>query len=183
MRNKRGQFYLIAAVIVIAMILGFVAISNQSKKKEFTKFYDLGEELGIEAEAVLDYGIYNNENMKELLINFTKTYSNYTEIENLYFIFGDGAGITVAAYRKSTPAIILVDVGGGDQELIIFNGTYVNESYTPSGNGNVVNLTINEIKHEFELKQGQNFYFITSYGDYGEDYVFAGSVIKEIFEE
>lgn len=174
MQNKRGQFYLIAAVIIIAMILGFVAISNQFKKKDFTKLYDVGEELRIEAAVVLDYGAYNNKDMKEFLINFTKTYLNYTEVENLYFLFGDTSEVSVAAYRKLTPITILVN----GQEFNIPKEEYISQSY--SNPTNPVVLTINEIEHEFELKQGENFYFIASYGSEEEDYVFTGSVIKPL---
>jgi len=59
MRQKRGQFYLIAALIIIAVIIGFAGISNYIQKKEVIKLYDLGEELGIESQNVLDFGTYN----------------------------------------------------------------------------------------------------------------------------
>ena len=54
MRQKRGQFYLIAALVIIAVIIGYAGISNYLEKKESIKLYNLGEELGIESENVLD---------------------------------------------------------------------------------------------------------------------------------
>ena len=178
-KNQKGQFYLIAAVILVAMILGFVTISNNAKKKDFAKIYDFEEELKIEAEAVLDYAIKNEPaDINGRLETFTRNYSNYSEAENLYFVFGDQTLVNIAAYRKSTPATILVNVGGGNVELDIPEKTYILESYTSPINP--VSLTINEIPYEFTLKTGKNFYFIISQGtEEEEDYVFTGSVIKE----
>ena len=176
MNNKRGQFYLIAAVILVAMILGLVTISNNAKKKDFTNIYDSEEELKIEAEAVLDYAIKNEPaDIDGRLETFTRNYSNYSEAENLYFVFGDETSVNIAAYRKSTPATIFVD--GNDLEIPVESYTIL-EDYTPADNK--ITLTINEISHEFELKTGQNFYFIISHETEEEDYVFTGSVIKEI---
>ncbi len=47
LRNKRGQFYLIADIIIIAAIIGYAAVSKYLGKTESVKLYNLGEELGI----------------------------------------------------------------------------------------------------------------------------------------
>ena len=48
-----------------------------------------GRELSIESEKVLDYGLQNSLNLKSLMENFTKTYSNYSDADEIYFIFGN----------------------------------------------------------------------------------------------
>lgn len=175
--NKRGQFYLIAAVIIIAMVFGITALVNQATKQEFSEIQYAGEELSIEAEAVLDYGIKNNQDMDILLEHFTKNYSDYSNVENLYFVFGGQTLVNIAAYRKLTPAVILID---NDTELQIQKELYtILEDYSIVS-GNMVTLTINEIPYEFELKDGTNFYFITSESDEEQEYIITGSVIKEI---
>lgn len=173
MQNKRGQFYLIAAVIIIAMVLATSALVNKATKQEFSEIQYAGEELSIEAEAVLDYGIKNNQNMDILLKHFTKNYSDYSNVENLYFVFGDTSAVSVAAYRHYLPAVISVNVGGDNEPLEIPVATYTKEDYTPIGN--VITLTINEIPYEFELKEGANFYFITSESDEEQEYIITGS--------
>lgn len=178
MQNKRGQFYLIAAVIIIAMVFAITALVNQAKKQEFTEIQYAGEELAIEAEAVLDYGIKNNKDMNILLGHFTKNYSDYSNVENLYFVFGDTPDISVAAYRHTLPAIIIVNISEEESdELEIPVKAYTKKDYSISGN--VITLTINEIPYEFELKDGTNFYFITSESDEEQEYIITGSVIKE----
>ena len=63
--NKRGQFYLVAAMVIIVLIVGFAAVQNYTKKSRTIKLIDLKEELGIESGKVLDFGTFNLENPEE----------------------------------------------------------------------------------------------------------------------
>jgi len=167
--DKRGQFYLISTILIITLIGGFVLISNYSQKRSNIGFDYLGEELSIESEKVIDYGINNNLNIKILLENFTKTYSTYSEAENLYFIFGNRERITLSGYKKLNSGAIYIDVGSGNQELILNKGIYnSNEFANPQEN---IKVTVNEIKYDFSLKPGENFYFIISKELEGETYI------------
>jgi hypothetical protein len=107
-KNRRGQFFLIAAVVIIVVIVSIVTIANYTQKKDDIKLYDLGEELGIESQQVLDYGTYNSLNeseMKELMENFIENYVNYAgEGKNIYFIFGNKYKINVIGYQDVLPA-------------------------------------------------------------------------------
>ncbi|MBA7693811.1 hypothetical protein ES703_102400 [subsurface metagenome] len=148
---------MIAAIIIITIILGFVAVSNYSKRKSIIKLYDLGEELGIESENVLDFGTYNyyNESEMEALLNdFIESYAEYIEegIE-IYFIFGNSEKITIIGYRE------LEDVPSIDV-------------YTDPGKEIIV--TINGTEYKFKLKSGENFYFIISQEIEGEEYIVTG---------
>ena len=171
--EKRGQFYLLTTIIIITLIAGFVTILNYSQKKSDVKFYYLGEELGIESENILDYGINNDKDLKELLGNFTKTYSNYSETQNLYFIFGNKESITVSGYKELEDGIILIDVGSGDQTLSLEKGVYNSIDFAfPSNN---VKVTVDEIEYNFTLRPGENFYFIISREIEEEKYVVTNS--------
>ncbi len=157
-KNKRGQFYLIAAIIIIAAIIGYAAVSNYLGKTESVKLYNLGEELGIESENVLDFGTYNEYNedeLKTLLTNFVETYAQYIEegIE-IYFIFGNRNNVTVIGYRE------LEEV------------PFISAEITASGNEVVV--TINSIEYPFKLEKGENFYFVISQEIGGEKHVVTG---------
>ncbi len=150
-KNRRGQFYLIAALIIIAVIIGYAGISNYIQKKESIKLYDLGEELGIESENVLDYGTYNELDMELLLTSFITSYAEYIEegIE-ITFIFGNYEEVTVIEYT----------------ELAVNPNI---ETYEPLG-GKVI-VEINGIDYEFKLKPGENFYFVISQEIEGEQHV------------
>ena len=167
--DKEGQFYLLTTILIITMIGGFIIISNYSQKKSDIGFDYLREELTIESEKIIDYGISNNKNIKVLLENFTKTYSTYSEAENLYFVFGTREKITLSGYQKLNSGTIAIDIGNGNQELILNKGVYNSKEFSnPQEN---IKVIVNEIKYDFSLKSGENFYFIISKELEGEIYI------------
>lgn len=180
MKNKRGQFYLIAAAIIIVIVLSYASISNTSKKQQFTEIESAKQELEIESRAVLDYAAYSGTDAEAQLTAFTQDYSSYSSAENLYFVFGDGSKVNVAAYQRAGSGTILVNVGSGDVEMEIEKDTYTKNSY--SNPGPTITLTINEVSYDFELKQGTNFYFILLEAKQDGYFVFTGSAVREIHE-
>jgi hypothetical protein len=175
--EKRGQFYLIAAVIIIAVIIGFVLISNYSKENiEYATIYGLEEGLEIESAKVLDYGIYSEldpEQMTNLLKGFTESYAEYAQLDRLYFIFGNSEQISVAGYHDLEDGEILVDIGGTKPStLIISKKEYKKEDFPAQETDiTIVIITINDIEYKFDLKPGENFYFILMINFKGEQYV------------
>jgi len=60
--NKRGQFFLLAAVIISVIVLGIGAISNQARVSEEPRdFFDSAENIESESVAVVDYLVYNED--------------------------------------------------------------------------------------------------------------------------
>ena len=59
-RSKRAQFFILAAVIISAVIISFGLTSNMARvNKEPENFYDLAFEVKKETGAVMDYAIFN----------------------------------------------------------------------------------------------------------------------------
>jgi len=174
--NKRGQFYLIAAVVIIAIIIGFVTVSNYSKENvEYTTIYGLEEGLEIESAKVLDYGIYNGldeVNLTNLLRGFTEAYAEYAELEKVFFIFGNSENITVAGYSELEEEI-LVDLGGETPSVLKFEKkAYTREEFAGEEiEITRVIITLQGIEYVFDLKPGENFYFILVVNLKGEQYV------------
>lgn len=156
--NKRGQMYLIAAVIIVTIVLGFAAISNYSRTKSTIRLYNLKEDLEIASENVLEYGVYNeysDEEMQNLIENFIQLYTEYIgEGIEIYFVYGNRELITVATYSD------LGAINVGDELLEITSGELTTQVFEPQGNKVVVQ--IDGIEYEFDLKSGENFYFIIS---------------------
>ncbi|MEK6913924.1 MAG: hypothetical protein AABW47_04630 [Nanoarchaeota archaeon] len=103
MNNKRGQFFLIVAVIIIVVIVSVITVSNYTSTKDEVKLYDLGQEIGIESQQVIDSGTYsglNDDEMANLMENFAKNYVSYIEEDkNIYFIFGNKEQIHFLGYQ------------------------------------------------------------------------------------
>lgn len=168
LKQKKGQFFLIAAVVIITIIVSIATITNYTQKKESTKLYDLGEELGIESQQVLDYGTYselNESEMNELMETFIKNYVNYIEEDkNIYFIFGNKDKINFVGYQELNNESVSVKIN--------------NEAYTSINVGNTglkgetqtfpkvteeiskVIIKIGDKEYQFALKEGENFYFV-----------------------
>jgi hypothetical protein len=173
--KKRGQFYLAAAIVIIVLIVGFATVQNFTKRQSSIKLYDVREELGIEGGKVLDYGTYNVDNeadKKDLIEYFTSNYTEYAgEGRNLYFIFGNPSKIYVISYEEVVSGTLSVSFGeGGRSQLETFIKEGEVTEYDPKGDDTVI-IKIGDLEYEFELKRGENFYFIVSQEIGGEQHV------------
>ena len=163
--DRRAQFYLTAAVIIILVIVSFAGFNNYISKTESLKIYDLKDELGIESGQVLDYGIYNEFNTEEtndLLQDFTQNYSEYVESGfNLYFVFGNKAKLVVAEFRDLVVGEIGIQhgQGGGLSKLHITRGVYNATVYNASDQDEIF-VNIEGQEYKFDLEPGENFYFV-----------------------
>ncbi len=168
--DKRGQFYLVSAIIFAAIVISIIAVSNYSKKNEYKDIESLKEEIQIESEKVLDYGINNKLSqvqMNQLLQNFTQKYiDTESKDKNLYFVFGNQGNITLKGYQGTAHAVSL------DSKAITSSSGAFLGSTDPLGNS--VTLGIDKNSYIFTLKSGENFFFVISRGVGGEEYVVTG---------
>ena len=146
--DKKAQFYLIAAMIIIIIITMFAVIFNFSEKKSSTKISELGEELNIEGGRVLDYDTFNGENQME---NFTKEFSAYAGSDiKIYYILGEAGDIN--EYRYTGGEKIEGDLEEVDGEILV---------------------TFDGLDYKFDVMAGMNFYYVISQNIDGETHVFA----------
>lgn len=169
--NKEGQFYLVAAMIIIVILLGVVGVVNYSISDSNTRVYDIKEELKFEGDSVLEHGIYNefDENsMQDLIKGFTEDYTQYIGTgETIYFIFGNMDKIILLTYTELTTGTVSLSIGETTQILKLTEGGVYQTEIDTEGKTSV-KVIIDEIEYDFELKPGQNFYFVISDND-GED--------------
>ncbi len=165
LKNRRGQFFIIMAMVIIILIAGFVSVTNSVDKKSNVRFYRFGDELKFEGDKVLNYGIkknFDSSGMKSLFTNFTENYSVYSPADNFYYLFGDSNTITFAGLIKKDSGTINVDfdgVGSGT-DISLSQGVYKTQDITsPTSSGN---LTIDGTIYPFSIRTGQNFYFMVS---------------------
>ena len=171
-RDKRGQFYLIAAIIISVIILGLMTMSNYSRRQESIKTETIGEELKIESEKVLDFGTYHGyseSQIGDLMKNFSRDYINYVQQGvDFYFLFGNSNKVTFVGYSQ-LDVTIYVNVGSGKSAINLNNREIVSQEFTPTSDN--ITITIEETDYDFELKKGQNFYFVVSQDIEGEKHV------------
>lgn len=172
--NKRGQFYLAAAIVIIVVVIGFAAVQNYTQKQSSIKLYDVKDELGIEGGKVLDFGTYNVNNEADkikLIESFASNYSEYVGVgRNLYFVFGNLEQIYVLTYTEVTSGSVGVSFGDTKTNLEIIEKIGKIDAYPTDSETKVV-ITIEDLEYEFELNVGENFYFIISQEIEGEQHV------------
>lgn len=166
-KNCRGQFFLIAAIVIIVVTVGIVTVSNYTKEGESVKLYDLGEELGIESQNVLDYGTYSQldeREMKTLMENFIQNYVEYIgETGNLYFVFGNKNKIYVVAYQELQSESVCVTLNPKEEGAECIPLETIGETQEFPSMGNEIEdvfVTIENYEYQFKLKPGENFYFV-----------------------
>lgn len=165
-KNRKGQFFIIAAVIIIVAIVSIATISNYTKKEENIKLYDLGKELGIESQYVLDYGTYSElpeEEMKALMERFVKNYADYIgEDKNIYFIFGNSKTVNLVIYQKLKTEEVRIDIGEGEYTLDLEKDLEKRKEFSASEGEEItdIKIIIGGVDYKFKLKPGENFYFV-----------------------
>jgi len=174
MENRKAQFFLIAAVVIIIVVVSIVTISNYTQRRDVVKLYDLGQELGIESQNVLDYGTYselNEEQMKILMENFIKNYVSYIESnKNIYFVFGNKQKINVVGYQEIVNESVCVKIDGSYCTPYLTIGQTQEFPATGESISKVV-IRIADVEYEFKLRSGENFYFVIWQSVGGEKYV------------
>jgi len=171
---KRGQFYIIAAVIIIIAVIGIVTVTNYTKKgdeSQQVKIYELSKELNLEGESVANYGIFNDNNLEVVFRQFTADYGDYLNNgeEDVYFIYGNVTRVKIIGYVKENTGNFELSIGGSSSILTIdrfISGREEELNITPDNsnpgdeqNPNVI-VEIAGKKYPFQIKKGQNFFFV-----------------------
>ncbi len=171
LENKKGQFYLVAAIIIATIIIGISSIVNSITKSENTEIEKLSQEIKIEASHVIDFGTYNDYErvqMYQLCLNLTKDYiNNKINKINSYFIFGDKDNLSITAYQTSPEeAVLTLD---SENTLSINQNQIFVQSYSTTSENAI--LKLDNSSYNFEIKSGENFYLVLSKKQEGEKYV------------
>jgi hypothetical protein len=107
-KNTKAQYYLMAAAIIVVVLLGMsVATNYLTTKDEPKKFYDLGDELKEECARIIDYGIYNEVNVTDLIGIFVQEdlleYIGQKDLDvDFVFIYGEKENIKVVTSINNT---------------------------------------------------------------------------------
>ena len=167
---KRGQYYLVSVLILSAIVISIVAITNYSKKNEYLDLNSLGGELQIESANVLDYGLNSRltqQGMNQKMTDFSQRYiDTESRDKNLYFVFGNQGNTTLKGYQNAIHKVSL------DSTVVTSSSGAFIGSIDPVGNS--VTLGVDEDSYIFTLKGGENFFFVISRETGGENYVVTG---------
>ncbi len=168
--EKRGQFYLVSAIILAVIIVSITVVTNYSKKQDYGDLDSLRDEIQIEAAKTLDYGIsqgLSQAALNSLMQGFTQEYiGSESRDKDLYFLFGNANNVTVKGYQKAAHAVFL------DSTQITSSSGQFAGSIDPAGSA--INFKIDSDSYSFNLNSGENFYFLIAQETTGGKYVITG---------
>ncbi|MDD5191958.1 MAG: hypothetical protein PHH54_04960 [Candidatus Nanoarchaeia archaeon] len=175
MRNKKGQYYLVAAIIIILAVSGIASVKTYaSVKSEPRKIQDIGSELREETVRIVDYGVYSKDNLTRVLNNFTDSefapyFLKKTDNTSIVFIYGDADELYSVQYKPEHTGDVYATLGGASpswNEITI----YANRTRL-TGFGETINVTILNRNFEFEIRNNEMFYFLITQEKEGEVYI------------
>lgn len=180
--NKKGQFYLIIALVLALVIYGITYQSNSIQESPtFEDFNDLSQNYLTESKKITNQALENEESPITPLESFTKSFLTYAKSRepnlDLLYIYSDKDGrIIVRNYLseevQSGDDVVLgsnekiiqeitVNVGGKSYtyQVPVSLGEFGQEWYTGEvPTGAPINLGIGGINHNFNLsKDAANF--------------------------
>ena len=163
-----------AALIIAGILISLVRISNQSTAREEPEaFFDLSDEISFETKRVLDYGVINQvSNVSGLASQLLSNYSEAIGDQDVAFVYGnpqDPGGKIYAYYYQNVQVIGVTLSNGIIVPITIQSGSEIEAEY--SSTSNTVRIRIDGVDYVFNLKPGQNFYFVLAKDEDGEKFV------------
>jgi hypothetical protein len=171
--ERRGQFYLVAVIVLVSIMIGFVTITNKIEKTDNSKFLELYEKIKIERRNVLDYISSNSLTANQISITLTNFSDIYIEEigrnKNSIFIYGDQITSTIKGNRYNSEILFDCDTTG------TFVNIPENLDFTKTCSS-VENITISLDSKEyfFEIYPGQNIYYLLEFFIDEERYLIYG---------
>jgi len=191
MQNRKAQFYIISAVIIIFVIIGLAVVTNYvSVKKEPEKFYDVGDILKQGA-TVVDYAEYKGINVEDQIELYISLFENYTRLNpeekfNFWIIYGNITNGEVRAINYSTESSGGVGISFGRTVAtagysVILAKQQVLMAVNPVDN--TVNVTMtsgnNTIITKVPVFQDNNFAFVMTTSNGFNDYILTSLETKQ----
>jgi hypothetical protein len=163
--NKRGQIYLVAAIIIVMILAGIASVKTYAvAKAEPRKIKDISSELKEETSRIIDYGIYSRANLDDLLNSFNLEFSEYflekTEETNIIFIYGNKTELYSVQYNNQYTGAVFATIGEASPTWATSESIINKTEITTQIQDNKINVNLLEKDFVFDIREGQVFYFL-----------------------
>ena len=161
--NKRGQFYLVAALVIIGIITGLATVYNTARGSiEDATVYDLSKEINFEAAQVIDSGIFQAKTYEERSANIeflTDFYATQHPNNDLFILYGNESNITLVFYNFTESGNVGIAIGGPPIQFSVSGPGKLKQNVERQGDAVSV-LFDAETTYNFALRPGQTFFVI-----------------------
>lgn len=173
--NKRGQFFIIAAIVIAIVVIGIGTVYNYARSPtEDHKVYDLSEELNYESARVIDNGIFNSISDSELgtrLQELSDIYGQSNPDSDIVIVYGNKSEATLLYYKNTETGEISLGMGGSSIDVTVTGKRVTgHQRFIPKKDS--VQVTVSDREYDFDLKGGQSFYLIIK-KDRGDERIIA----------
>ncbi len=168
--NKRAQFFLVAAFILAAVLVGLSKINNMIilPSQPFSR-EDVRKELERESRLTLNHALYQQKDVREVMENFSQSYVLYARSKmkesQYFFLYADAEQVSLFVFGDSSQIAATMDTPfvfvsqGGDFLKAVKART-----------GDELNVTFYGNDYAFSLQE-RDFYTLMRVQDGGAVYV------------
>ena len=156
--NKKGQFFLIAAVVIVRIIITLSTVNITTKKpaSETATFYDLSSEIKYESNRLIDHGVYASADISSSINSLIDNYSAANPDTTLTFIYGDKDSLKRRDYDPTSAGETTI-AGASLLEQIIKS---VDLDITDDISNGKIKVKLGEQTLDFNLTTGENFFIV-----------------------
>lgn len=168
--NKRGQFYLIAALVIIIIISGLVYIYIKAETPaEDIVVYDLTEEINFEASQVIANGIFEGKDKEEIKGELEKLSQHYSDQNpdvdiTFAYVYGDEQKAYIIGDKKELDSGIQREIQEtpntekclqkyGESRCIV-------SKELPQGAEQTIEVHVGKDNYPFIIKKGRHNFFM-----------------------
>ncbi len=181
--NKRGQFFILASVIVSALIFSISMTVNQvNTYKEFNKIEGYSEIIDKEISQVQDYQIYNDipdEKIEDFVQKLSKNLQDQDPSMNFAIFYGNKETIIVKNYGENGISVNEYLISGKkDNSGIITLQTGMLKTSTDIGGekiiinpGQEISVIFDNKSYYFTIPEHNIVIFLLQQGDEDEQFV------------
>ncbi|NPE26501.1 hypothetical protein HNV12_00685 [Methanococcoides sp. SA1] len=192
--NKRGQFFLLAAVIISVVVLSLGVTTNQAVfSEEPENFYDFSYEVTRESGAIIDYEVYagfdDGANLDQFIELLSEDIKERSPDSDFMFIYGDEDEIKLKNYGRKDVSVgddVVIGSNEGSNKVCFKNfcndiststsdfdgASYVFEKGDILGDEIIVDLSGNEFR--FPISKNKQVLFIMEKDIGDEKFIAAG---------
>lgn len=170
--KKKGQFYLVAAVVIVVILFSISTIHNSTKTSdEYSLVYSLADEIKFETSQILDNSALFNVEEQETLSRIQ---------EYLSYISQKNPSTKFLAVYSTEQNIHFITYNNANSDVV---GTYENQEVwkpasdssetiqTLSKNSDSITLEISSETHILNIPEGRQFFVILINERNGERYI------------
>ncbi|GEM_PF-2103699 len=172
--NKRGQFFLVGAFVIVGIILGLSASVNFAEVQQDREyFYDQAREVEQETKKIMDYGVFYNKDVLSTTSDFLFEYNEQIGQDDALFIYkADEPALQVYALYFEESNIGSVSLLGGTATVPVNKNTAKVVNVVVDGENIIAYMDGREYK--FELREGYNLFYALSKEEEDERLVAVG---------